>query len=370
MEITRLESTRQLTPGLRRFVRRPSCLVGLAALLSFSLHSVVRATPKHENGKALQIYFVDVEGGQATLFVTPEGKSLLIDTGWPENDGRDADRIMTAAKLAALKQLDFVLLTHYHMDHAGGITQLAAKIPIRTVIDHGENREQGDAATAKVWEDYQALLAKEKIKRIVAKAGEALPLEGIEARVISADGTLIEKPLAGGGGNNISCSSSAQHPPDQSENARSLGVLFTFGKLRILDLGDLTSDKEAELACPVNKLGTMDIYVVSHHGSLTSNSREFLNAIAPRVAIMDNGASKGGAPSSWEAVKKSPRLVDFWQLHFSDQGGAAHNAAGPFIANPVGPDAGHYLKLTAWADGNFKVFNSRTKQTKHYAPAR
>ena len=158
MEITGLESTLQLTSGLRRFVRRSFCLVALAALLSFSVHSVVRATPKPENGKALQIYFVDVEGGQATLFVTPEGKSLLIDTGWPENDGRDADRIVAAAKLAALKQLDFVLLTHYHMDHAGGITQLAAKIPIRAVIDHGENRDQEDAATEKVWEDYQALL--------------------------------------------------------------------------------------------------------------------------------------------------------------------------------------------------------------------
>src|SRR5437667_8374207 len=191
MEKTGLESTLQLTSGLRRFVRRSFCLVALAALLSFSLHSVVRATPKPENGRALQIYFVDVEGGQATLFVTPKGKSLLIDTGVPDNDGRDADRIVAAAKLAALKRLDFVLLTHYHMDHAGGITQLAAKIPIRTVIDHGENREQTDAATEKVWEDYQALLAKETIKRIVAKAGEALPLEGMEARVISADGAVI-----------------------------------------------------------------------------------------------------------------------------------------------------------------------------------
>src|SRR5689334_15687020 len=199
MEITRLESTLQLTPGLRRFVRRPFCLVALAAVLSFSVHLVVGATPKSENGKALQIYFVDVEGGQATLFVTPKRKSLLIDTGWPDNDGRDADRIVAAAKLAALKQLDFVLLTHYHMDHAGGITQLAAKIPIRTVIDHGENREQEDPATEKVWEDYQTLLAKEKIKRIVAKPGEALPLEGMEGRVISADGAVIEKPLAGGG---------------------------------------------------------------------------------------------------------------------------------------------------------------------------
>jgi beta-lactamase superfamily II metal-dependent hydrolase len=322
-----------------------------------------------ENGKTLQVYFVDVEGGQATLFVTPEYKSLLIDTGWPDSNGRDADRIVAAAKLAGIKQIDFVLLTHYHMDHAGGLPQLAAQIPIGTVIDHGENREPKEAATAKVWQDYQALLAKGQLKRIVAKAGETLPLEGIGAQVISSDGALIDKPLGGAGGQNVSCSAARKYRPDGTENARSLGVLLTFGKLRILDLGDLTSDKEIELVCPENKLGAMDIYIVSHHGSITSNSPVFLNAIAPRVAIMDNGSAKGGVPSSWDAVKKSPRLEDFWQLHFSDEGGTAHNAAESFIANLAGPDTGNYLKLTAWEDGNFEVFNSRTKQTKHYAPA-
>lgn len=338
-------------------------------LLALSIPWAAMAAPKSEKTKALQIYFVDVEGGQATLFVTPEGKSLLIDTGWAGNGGRDADRIVAATKQAGIKQIDFVLLTHYHMDHAGGITQLAEKVPIRTVIDHGENREPQEAATEKVWQDYQKLLAKEKLKRMIAKAGETLPLQGIEAEVVSSDGELIGKPLKGGGGKNASCDSAEQHPADQTENARSLGVLFTFGKLRILDLGDLTSDKERGLVCPVNKLGATDIYIVSHHGSLTSNSPEFLNAILPRVAIMDNGATKGGAPSSWDTVKKSPRLEDFWQLHFSNEGGAAHNAAESFIANPPGPDAGNYLILTAWTDGNFEVFNSRTAQTKHYSPA-
>src|SRR5213080_5377864 len=167
----------------------------LMTWLSFSLAAAAGAAPRPEGEKALQIYFVDVEGGQATLFVTPEGQSLLIDTGWPENDGRDADRIVAAAKLAALKQLDFVLLTHYHMDHAGGITQLAAKIPIRTVIDHGENREPNNDATEQVWESYQKLLSKEKLTRVIAKPGETLPLEGVEVQVISSDGELIEKPL-------------------------------------------------------------------------------------------------------------------------------------------------------------------------------
>ena len=199
----------------------------------------------------------------------------------------------------------------------------------------------------------------------------ALPISlgGIVTEVISSDGVLFDKPLGEGGEDDAACRSSQQYPPDDTENARSLGVLFTFGKLRILDLGDLTSDKEVQLVCPENKLGKIDIYIVSHHGSITSNSPVFLNAIAPRVALMDNGAAKGVTPSSWDAVEKSPRLEAFWQLHYSDEGGAAHNSPDSFIANLSGPDTGNYLKLTAWADGNFEVFNSRTKKTKHYKPA-
>lgn len=367
-----IESFQPVLLRTYRLSLRLICGLAVVSILSLLSFFVDTATAGPENGKGLQIYFVDVEGGQATLFVTPEGKSLLIDTGWADNKGRDADRIVAAVKLAGIKQIDSVLLTHYHMDHAGGITQLAAEITFRTVIDHGENRESNNDATEQVWEDYQKLVAKEKLNRIIAKPGDTLPIEGLEARVISSDGELIEKPLNanganGGSGKNSACDSSEKRPADQSENGRSLGVLLTFGKLRILDLGDLTSDKEAQLVCPVNKLGTVDIYVVSHHGSVSSNSREFLNSIAPRVAIMDNGASKGGAPSSWDAIKKSPRLEDLWQLHFANEGGAEHNVADSFIANVSGPDTGNYLKLTAWPDGNFEVFNSRTKQTKRYA---
>src|SRR5207249_9239449 len=158
--------------GSGRFARRrfwSSVIVTLA-----SLPSPGWAAPKPDSGKALRIYFVDVEGGQSTLFVTPLGESLLIDTGWPDSNGRDADRIMAAAKLAGIKELDVVLLTHYHMDHAGGITQLAAQIPIRMVIDHGQNREPQAAATEKVWEDYQKLLEKEKFKRIIDRKSTRL----------------------------------------------------------------------------------------------------------------------------------------------------------------------------------------------------
>ena len=139
------------------------------------------------------------------------------------------------------------------------------------------------------------------------------------------------------------------------------------GKLKILDMGDLTKDKEAELVCPRNKVGQVDIYVVSHHGWYQSNSPAFLSGIAPRVAIMDNGAKKGGTPSAWDIIEKSPRLEDLWQLHFSEEGGAAHNVATEFIANPQGADGGNDLELTAWPSGNFEVLNSRTEKTKKYS---
>jgi competence protein ComEC len=355
--------------ALRRHIARNLVTTALSGFLGFILLSVACASPAVASPKQLQIYFVDVEGGQATLFVTPQGKSLLIDTGWPGNNGRDADRIVAAATLAGIAKIDFVLLTHYHTDHTGGVPQLAARIPIGTFIDHGENREPREAATEQAWHAYQTLLVKENHKRIIAKPGDDLPIEGIQVKVISADGALLDKPLPGAGAVNPNCSMAEQPPADQTENARSLGILLTFGKLRILDLGDLTKDKERELMCPVNKLGTVDIYVVSHHGWSQSNSPLFLNGIAPRVAIMDNGATKGGSPSSWDAIEKSPRLEDLWQLHYSNEGGAAHNASDSFIANLSGPaDAANYLKLMASPDGSFDVYNARRQATKHYAP--
>ena len=177
---------------------------------------------------------------------------------------------------------------------------------------------------------------------------------------------MIDHAVAGGGEANSACKGAEHYPADQTENSRSLGTLLTFEKLIILDLGDLTRDKEMELACPKNKIGRVDIYIVSHHGWYQSNSRTFLDAIAPRVAIMDNGSKKGGTPSAWDNIEKSPRLENLWQLHFSEEGGPAHNVPSEFIANTDGPDAGHFLELTASPDGSFDITNSRTKRSKHY----
>ena len=353
-------------PFLRTCSSRHGARRASRAALVFALLSSTWAWSGHAAQKSLRVFFVDVEGGQATLFVTPQQHSLLIDTGWPGNNGRDADRIVAVAHKAGINKINDVLITHFHNDHVGGLPQLVARIPVGTVIDHGDNRETTDAPTVQVWQAYQELFATKKFKRLTVKPGESLPIGEIQAMVISSDGAVIDHPLPGAGQENASCKNAEQFPADQTENRRSLGTLITFGKLRILDLGDLTRDKEMELVCPIDKLGAIDIYIVSHHGWYQSNSPAFLNAIAPRVAIMDNGAKKGGTPSAWDIIEKSPRLENLWQLHFSEEGGTAHNVAPEFIANPEGPDAANYLELTAWPDGSFEVFNSRTQRAKRY----
>ena len=335
------------------------------AFLSLGLGIASRAAAAPKD-KSLHIYFVDVEGGQATLFVTPAGQSLLIDTGWPGNEGRDADRIVAAARKAGVSKIDYVLITHFHDDHVGGAPQLAARIPVGTFIDHGENRETTDAVTVKGWQAYQGLLATGKYQHITAKPGEVLPIKGLQATIISSDAALIGMPLPEAGKGNPYCKDAEQFPADTTENLRSLGTFINFGRLRILDLGDLTHDKEMQLVCPVNKIGEIDIYIVSHHGWSQSSSPAFVYGLAPRVAIMDNGAKKGGTPSVLDTIRKSPGLEDLWQLHFSEEGGAAHNVAAEFIANPDGPDAANYLELTAHPDGSFEVFNSRTQKSKNY----
>ena len=343
---------------------RAGTLLAFLAVVILGLGLVVKAPASPT--KELQIYFVDVEGGQATLFVTPAGQSLLIDTGWPDYNGRDADRIVAAAKKAGITKIDYVLITHFHADHVGGAPQLAERIPIGTFIDHGELRETTDAPTVMVEAAYRKLLATGKYKHIVAKPGDVLPIEGVHAMVVSADAATISSPLSGAGAENSACKDSPQYPQDKTENRRSLGTVIDFGKLRIVDLGDLTHDEEMELMCPVNKLGHADIFIVSHHGWDQSDSPALVWGLAPRVAIMDNGAKKGGSPSVWDIIEKSPGLENLWQLHFSDEGGAAHNVPAEFIANLDGPDAGNYLEVTARPDSSFSVLNSRTNANHEY----
>ena len=340
--------------------------IAVIAVVSLLLAGAARGQDKGGAGR-LQVFFVDVEGGQATLFVTPAGQSLLIDTGWPGNAGRDADRIVAAAKQAGLARIDYVLLTHYHDDHVGGVPQLAARIPVGTFFDHGVNRELDHGATERGYAEYQKVLAAGGSKRMEAHPGDVLPMTGMQVKVISADGGLITRPLPGAGEVNEYCKTSEVRPDDQTENARSLGVEITFGKLKLLDLGDLTWDKEMQLMCPVNKLGRVDVYIVSHHGWYQSSSPALADAIHARVAIMDNGEKKGGSTATLETIAKSPGLEALWQLHYSDEGGTKDNMAAEYIANLEGVDAGHFLELIASRDGSFEVVNSRTGLVKKYS---
>jgi competence protein ComEC len=332
------------------------------AILSLAVVSipVYAATP---TTKSLQIYFVDVEGGQATLLVSPSGESLLIDTGWSGYEGRDADRIVAAAHQAGLKQLDYVLITHYHRDHVGGVPQLADGIKIGTFVDHGPNQEDSDV-TRTDYAAYEKAIAGHA--HVVVKPGWRLPIKGIEVRVLSAAGNLISSPLPGAGEANQYCAKEPAATVDNTENARSLGTLITYGKFRFLDLGDLTKQKELALACPNNLLGNVDLFLVTHHGADLSNPKPLVWALHPRVAILDNGARKGASPAAWQIVRDSPGLEDLWQLHYAAESDKDHNVTEDHIANVKENCEGKYLKVSADANGSFSVTNSRNNLEKTY----
>jgi len=314
--------------------------------------------------KPLQIYFVDVEGGQATLVISPSGQSLLIDTGWPGYEGRDADRIVAAAHQAGLKQLDYVLITHYHRDHVGGVPQLADGIKIGTFVDHGPNMEDSEV-TRTDYAAYQKTIAGHT--NVSVKPGWGLPIKGMEVHVLTSAGEHITEPLPGFGEANPYCAKEPPAPEDNTENARSLGVLITYGHFRFLDLGDLTKRKEVELACPNNLIGTVDLFLVDHHGFDLSNPKALVWALHPRVAVFDNGPRKGANPAAWQIVHDSPGLEDLWQLHYNVESDRDHNVAEERIANMKENCEGKYIKVTAEADGTFTITNGRTGAEKTYA---
>jgi len=270
---------------------------------------------------------------------------------------------MQMTKRAKLKQIDYLLITHYHRDHVGGVPDLGQRIKIANFVDHGPNTED----TKVVKEDYSDYVkALQKGEHRVVKPGDTIPVKGLKVDVLTANGDVIHSPLTGGGQPNSFCASTPKKEDDPTENARSTGVLVTFENFRFLDLGDLTWNKELALMCPNNPIGTVSVYLTSHHGLNQSGSPALVDAVRPRVAIMNNGARKGGSPDAWQIVKDSPGLEDLWQLHYALEGGKEHNVPDSFIANVDEFDQGDYLKLTAEGNGSFTVWNSRNKFQKVY----
>ena len=312
----------------------------------------------------LRIYAVDVEGGKATLYISPSGQSMLIDAGYAGNHNRDANRIAAAAKVAGIGRIDFLVITHYHGDHAGGVPQLAATMKIGRFYDHGDNFDAANAKTEAVFRPYAAVRA--RYPHTTLKAGDFVPIQGLSVQVVSASGKAIARPLPGAGQANPLCADYRPLPNDPGENARSLAFLITFGDFRVADFGDLYWNQEHDLACPVNKVGVVDLYMTTHHGTKTSGSPQMVDALHPRVAIMNNGASKGGSVKAWKTIHGSPGLLDLWQLHFSNEGGRQHNVGEAFIANPGVPCTGDWIEVSADRDGSFTVRNSRNGFEKTY----
>jgi beta-lactamase superfamily II metal-dependent hydrolase len=349
------------------------------------------AYAQNRTAKTLDIYVLDVEGGAANLFVPPSGETFLIDTG---NGGagaaRDAGRIAAAAKDAGISQIDHLVITHWHGDHFGGMAELAKLIPIKNFYDHGGNVQAAQAPDDFLTKVYPTLYAQGK--HVVVKPGDKIPVAGLDVRVVSAAGQVIKTNLPGAGRPNPYCANFKPQDNDPTENAQSVGAVLQFGRFRVVELGDLTWNKEFDLMCPNNRIGTADLFLVSHHGQAISNSEALVHAIRPRVSIINNGTRKGGQPDAMRIILNSPGLEDVWQMHFSLLSGQEYTVPGMFIANTidnqdpnmpvtpwVAPPQGtqappapahngqaYYFKVSAQQDGTFTVTNMRNNFTKTY----
>ncbi len=372
---------------------RMNMMHGAAAGLAAVLIAAGAGCANAQTRTTLDIYVVDVEGGNATLFVPPSGESVLIDTGnvAPEAAVRDAERIIAAAKDAGLTQIDHLITTHWHGDHFGGMAEVNKRIPIKHYIDHGGTVQPQPASTEFLAKAYPQLLA--AAKHTVVKPGDTVPVTGLDWRIVSSAGEVLKTVLPGAGAPNPACASFKTQPVDDTENAQSVGSIITFGKFRVMHLGDLTQNKEFELVCPNNRVGGIDLFMVSHHGLAISNSEALVHGIRSRVAVVNNGTRKGALPDTMKTLFTSPGLEDIWQIHFSLLSGQEYTVPGMFIANltdqppaamPVAPMAAlapgpntppppahdgpaFWIKVSAKEDGSFTVTNARNKFSKTYA---
>jgi competence protein ComEC len=369
--------------------RQISWLPSIACAIALLAGPAIPASGQARRTQTLDIYVVDVEGGNATLFVSPSGESLLIDTG---NAGsaapRDAGRIMAAARDAGITRIDHLITTHWHGDHVGGLGELATRIPIRHFIDHGPNVQPGPGIDEFLRDAYPKLY--EKGTHTVAKPGDRIAVAGLDVFIVSSAGQVLARPLPGAGKPNPYCA--AFKPTGNSaEDAQSVGTYVRFGRFRALHPGDLPTTKEFELMCPNSRVDQVDVLLGLHHGQDTSNSEVLVHAVRPRAAIMNNGTRKGGWPVVMKTLFSSPGLEDVWQMHFSLLGGQEYTVPGMFIANvaddqpaampiapaplPSGANAppppahegqAYWIKVSARSDGTFTVTNSRNGFSKTY----
>jgi competence protein ComEC len=326
---------------------------GRLALLPWILLSALSSAA--QGAKTLDLYFIDVEGGQSTLVVSPSGQSLLIDSGYAGNSGRDAIRIAAAAKAAGVKKIDTLLITHFHPDHVGGVPNLLERLPVAMFLDHGPSVEDG----GKYPGPYEKAITSGAHRVIIP--GEKIAIKGLDVTVLTAAGRHLERK----GEANPYCAGLAPVESETGENPQSAGVLVQFGKFRFADPGDIIWNEELALECPDNKVGKVDLLLTAHHA--TTVSPKSVYGLAPRVIVMDNGPRKGGLPDAWKLLRAMPGLEDMWQVHYSVTGGKENNAADPFIANLEEACQGLYLKVSASEDGSFTVFNPRNKFRKTYA---
>jgi beta-lactamase superfamily II metal-dependent hydrolase len=337
------------------------------AILVLASAGLLAAVALH-GADTLDIYFIDTDGGQATLIVTPGGQSMLIDAGYADADpavARDAQRIAAAAKAAGVSRIDVFMPSHYHGDHVGGIEQLAARLPVALFVDDGPAVQESAPLKQRVGEYsemYAAVFAKGE--HLVVKAGDKIPLKGLDVTVVAANG----KPASPKGEPNAHCQGIEPRQPGNPEDTESIGVVVQFGRFRYANFGDMPWNKEIELLCPENKVGQIDVYQAPGHGREPSRA---VAGLAPRVAIANNGAEKGAGAAALKAFRAIPGLFDLWLLHFNVAGGVGGNPPADFIANLEAPgsgDGGAYLKLSAMEDGSFTMFNERTERIDRYGP--
>lgn len=316
----------------------------------------------------LDIYFIDVEGGAATLIVTPQKESILVDTGWRRDDGRDARRIHQAAtELAGLKEIDYLVTTHFHRDHYGGVLRLSELIPIRNFLDHGPMTGlKEDPLFSVLYTEYQR--ANRGLRQKI-RPGEEIPLKQgrVPLKVLCLAGA--GETLTAQGEPNPACSALRLEKEDPTDNARSVGLLVRWGDFEFLDLGDLTWNIEAKLVCPANVIGRVDLYQVTHHGMNTSNNPVLVRSIQPTVAIINNGPKKGGHPDVFSLLKSTQSIKDIFQVHLNIQTRPQDNTSPDLIAN-LGPEencSGNWIRVSVREDASsFTVTNGRNSLTRSY----